>query len=1166
MACNIIARESRISAAARLEEGAERTLLPYDRRALPRDLFFSLPTLDFAVWIHARVRLALSATDSPSPAVKDALEYLRVAAVDALADAIIAAAAGDKVLETAAAVNLEAPMSVHDTDDLAAAIHASMGNPDCSADAPPSDSGSDRKRSREIDAHGAALPPPPTLEERGFSSVARRPPGFGDAAIDAVVLGTRVGAGAGSGVESSRPRALPLLWALSCDAAGLSREDPTVGTFDRDAAQSDLAASGALLEEVCSAVSLRSPGALERAADGVAWALLAALVRGAAPLRASSVLLALLRAPAAARVVALGDAWGRGGGGPSWLGDAGATLRSEASAAGFPSPSSQSTGPPVSPNTARVARLSRVTLLGKILSSSSGDVLRFDPLKYDWPIARAAALADSSAAIEAGSALVTAAARGAGVGASALDWFVDLFDCASPRTREAYDQLSVPPAGLVVNAAFTVLRLTEPISVGENVRGAAPDPADLLARVDASAWALSGCTAGALRTDDEPLLTQGTGLSTTPPSAASSGRPSFITRVFFLAFDAIRVGVIPAIHTVRSTSRVAASMSEADGRFAIAEKRAARASMGDARAAASVFRFAALATEWCARATRSHTPPALSPPLSSLSLAGEVAMWACSRSSARPSLEYMPHVRTGLRGRGGTKGDAVRSLLVSSLSDVLALPRARAVRSPHARAALADALAMLTVAPLTRGGNSSDDEATESTRTRLLGGAIEGVVGADGAGGVDGGAGEADGADAPAALSALASGAVLSPAIADGRPPTLALALTRAFIDADATGDAAALGHRELSARALCALWNDADNAIDVDDATLEVIAEGCGSAGDPLADTDSETEGAAAAKSSSEGIAHADGIAWVDFSHALVSHASAVLGGALLTVKELAAKEREGGGGRGGGGAGGGSGTGGAAGAGGAAASLRAVRARVRAQLLSAHPLLPLTCAVARRAPAALLDDIVAARVGAMLLQLAFGLSGPTSGALFRVSSPGALCFAPRALLCESTRALLLLHAASETVRGVTPWPDTLAAQEIGSPAAWEALAVRVDSLGVASGRAVRALAAAVAHAAMRASVNARFDGEAPRALTCPISMTVFKRPVRTPNGRAYERASILQHLLSDGRDPFSRAPLDIADLHDDEALRKEARKWVRDQREKRRTAVAAEAVAPLL
>lgn len=61
----------------------------------------------------------------------------------------------------------------------------------------------------------------------------------------------------------------------------------------------------------------------------------------------------------------------------------------------------------------------------------------------------------------------------------------------------------------------------------------------------------------------------------------------------------------------------------------------------------------------------------------------------------------------------------------------------------------------------------------------------------------------------------------------------------------------------------------------------------------------------------------------------------------------------------------------------------------------------------------------------------------------------------------------------------------------------------------------------------------------EVPDYLCCPISMSLFIDPVITPNGKSYERTSIIQHLMTTPYDPLTRNPLKMSQLVPNLALR---------------------------
>lgn len=61
--------------------------------------------------------------------------------------------------------------------------------------------------------------------------------------------------------------------------------------------------------------------------------------------------------------------------------------------------------------------------------------------------------------------------------------------------------------------------------------------------------------------------------------------------------------------------------------------------------------------------------------------------------------------------------------------------------------------------------------------------------------------------------------------------------------------------------------------------------------------------------------------------------------------------------------------------------------------------------------------------------------------------------------------------------------------------------------------------------------------------SLTCPITLELFRDPVRAEDGRLYERKAITRWIHEHGTSPFTRQMLDINDLQPDDEVRKRAK-----------------------
>jgi len=71
---------------------------------------------------------------------------------------------------------------------------------------------------------------------------------------------------------------------------------------------------------------------------------------------------------------------------------------------------------------------------------------------------------------------------------------------------------------------------------------------------------------------------------------------------------------------------------------------------------------------------------------------------------------------------------------------------------------------------------------------------------------------------------------------------------------------------------------------------------------------------------------------------------------------------------------------------------------------------------------------------------------------------------------------------------------------------------------------------------------------GEVPSALTCPLTLSVFRDPVVTPSGCSYERAVLLQHLRTQPFDPVTRAPCSENDILPNLSLRAAALQYLEE------------------
>jgi ubiquitin conjugation factor E4 B len=73
---------------------------------------------------------------------------------------------------------------------------------------------------------------------------------------------------------------------------------------------------------------------------------------------------------------------------------------------------------------------------------------------------------------------------------------------------------------------------------------------------------------------------------------------------------------------------------------------------------------------------------------------------------------------------------------------------------------------------------------------------------------------------------------------------------------------------------------------------------------------------------------------------------------------------------------------------------------------------------------------------------------------------------------------------------------------------------------------------------------------GDIPDEYIDPIMCTLMTDPVLLPSGDNMDRANITRHLLTDEINPFTRQPLKVEDLVDNEKLKKEIENWIAERK----------------
>lgn len=86
--------------------------------------------------------------------------------------------------------------------------------------------------------------------------------------------------------------------------------------------------------------------------------------------------------------------------------------------------------------------------------------------------------------------------------------------------------------------------------------------------------------------------------------------------------------------------------------------------------------------------------------------------------------------------------------------------------------------------------------------------------------------------------------------------------------------------------------------------------------------------------------------------------------------------------------------------------------------------------------------------------------------------------------------------------------------------------------------------------------SLEMDFGEDIPSEFEDPIMGHLMKDPVRLPSRQIVDRSTIVQHLLSDMKDPFNRQPMTLEDLVPVDDLREKIEAWVEEKKREGRAA----------
>lgn len=95
-----------------------------------------------------------------------------------------------------------------------------------------------------------------------------------------------------------------------------------------------------------------------------------------------------------------------------------------------------------------------------------------------------------------------------------------------------------------------------------------------------------------------------------------------------------------------------------------------------------------------------------------------------------------------------------------------------------------------------------------------------------------------------------------------------------------------------------------------------------------------------------------------------------------------------------------------------------------------------------------------------------------------------------------------------------------------------------------------INALRVAAEEAVKTTTVDEENFEDVPEEFEDPLSYRIMRDPVKLPSGNILDRSTILQHLLTDTRDPFSREPMTEDDLVEETELKQKIAAWITEQK----------------
>jgi len=189
-------------------------------------------------------------------------------------------------------------------------------------------------------------------------------------------------------------------------------------------------------------------------------------------------------------------------------------------------------------------------------------------------------------------------------------------------------------------------------------------------------------------------------------------------------------------------------------------------------------------------------------------------------------------------------------------------------------------------------------------------------------------------------------------------------------------------------------------------------------------------------------------------------------------------------------------------------------------------------------------LVEELCSRLVSMLLHVLTKLVG-SKGLELKVENPEQYDFRPKEMLRDLC-AVFALFASSTTFQSEC-------ARAGCQPSLLDSAVKTCVRLNLLTGESIdslRSLPSLVGAALERVKEEEALTANAPEEFLDELLSTFMKDPVDLPSGHTVDRSTIMQHLLNDNTDPFSRNPMTMNDVKRNEQLKAKMEAWLEEKR----------------